>query len=73
MELLGSPQQAAKRFSIRDNRITCEAQRLQGSLSRRLVTRAACISDYQWDEAQIGGMAGGWLYPNFYRNSDDGD
>jgi hypothetical protein len=66
-------QQVGKRFGVADDRIACEAKRLERSLSSSFVTGTASISDDHRNEAQVRGVAGGWLDPNFCCDSYDGD
>jgi len=66
-------QQLCKRFAVADNRIACKAKRLEGSLGSGIVTGTASISDDHRNEAQVRGVAGGWLDPNLCCDPDDGD
>jgi hypothetical protein len=66
-------QQVGKRFGVTDDRIACEAKRLERSLGSSLVTGTASISDDHRNEAQVRGVASGWLDPNFCCDSYDGD
>src|SRR6516225_10515460 len=66
-------QEVGKGFGVADDRVACEAQRLERSLGGGLVTAATGIGDNHRNEAQVRGVAGGRLDPNFCCDPDNGD
>jgi len=57
-------QEVGKRFDVTDNRVACEAKRLEGTLGSGLIACATGVGDNHRNEAQISRMARGWLNPN---------
>ena len=57
-------QEVGKGFGVADNRVACEAQRLERSLGGGLVTATTGIGDNHRNEAQVRSVAGGRAKPS---------
>ena len=66
-------QEAGECFDVADDRVACEAKRLEGALGSSLIARAAGVGDDHRNEAQVCCVARGWLDPNLGCDPDDGD
>ena len=66
-------QEAGECFDVADDRVACEAKRLQGALGSRLIACATGVGDDHRNEAQVCCVARGRLNPDLGCDPDDGD